>query len=275
MAKSALNNTGPLEVKSQHGGVPVLMYHGIAGPGTGPIPNAERKYWIPVSQLTAQLEKIVSGGYLVAPLCHLWWLKNFPQRPLALTFDDGHASDYTVAYPLLQEFGFRADFFINTASVGTTGYLTWNQIREMHKGRMSIQSHGHEHVDLSRLSPTALSKQLEHSKKSIEDQIGRAVEFLSVPFGLVSTRVITEALAQGYRAVCTSRPWPAQMGETEISRMAIHRRMSSRRFESLLAGSFWPYATACLRQAMLYLPKQVLLRHKPAALTVQVSGEAQ
>ncbi len=263
--------------KSQPSGVPVLMYHGIAGPETGPIPQAEGKYWIDAHQFAAQLEKILSSGYLVAPLRDLWWVKNYPEgsSPLAITFDDGHATDYTMAYPLLLELGFRADFFINTAFVGSPGYLNWKQIVEMQKAGMSIQSHSHEHVDLSHLSRQALSRQLEHSKKLIEDQTGRPVEFLSAPYGLVNSRVIGQALSEGYRAVCTSRPWPARMGKAEISRMAIHRQMSCRKFESLLARKIWPYAAASLRQALLYLPKQLLLRLNPAALTVPASGAAQ
>ncbi len=262
---------------SQPPGVPVLMYHGIAGPETGPVPKAEGKYWIDAPQFTGQLEKILSSGYLVAPVRDLWWVKNYPQgsSPLAITFDDGHATDYTVAYPLLLEFGFRADFFINTAFVGSRGYLTWSQIVELQKAGMSIQSHGHEHVDLTHLSPQELSRQLGHSKRLLEDQIGRPVEFLSVPYGLVNSRVIGEALSGGYSAVCTSRPWPARMGEAEINRMAIHRQMSCKRFESLLARKIWPYAAALLRQALLYLPKQLFLRLNPGALTVQVSGEVQ
>lgn len=277
MAESTLSTTGALKGRSRIRGVPVLMYHGIGSPRTGLIPKAERKYWIEESQFAAQLETIRSRECQVGLLRDLWWVRSLPGSfsPVAITFDDGHASDYSVALPLLLEFSFRADFFINTANVDSPGFLTWKQIGEMHKAGMSIQSHGHEHVDLSQLSPDALSRQLARSKSLIEDQLGCAVEFLSVPYGLVSSRIVDQALSEGYRAVCTSRPWPARMGEVEISRMAIHRQMSSRRFGSLLAGEIWPYAAASFRQALLYLPKQLLLRLNPAALTVRAPGEAQ
>lgn len=277
MAKGALNFLGALKSGTQPTGVPVLLYHGIAGAGTGPIPSAEKKYWIPDVQFAAQLTTIHSEGYLVGPLRELWWVKGFAAKAstLGITFDDGHVTDFTVAFPLLCKFGFRADFFINTATVGSPGYLSWEQIVAMHTAGLSIQSHGHDHVDLSRLCGPALSEQLGQSKRMIEDRIGHPVEFLSAPYGLVNSQVVEEALSQGYRAVCTSRTWPARLGEAEINRVAIHCRTDLGKFKGLLARQFWPYAAASLRQGLVYLPKQLLLRLNPAALTVQVSGGAQ
>ena len=36
--------------------------------------------------------------------------------------------------------GARAEFFINTATIGQPGYLTWGQVAEMHRAGMSFQS---------------------------------------------------------------------------------------------------------------------------------------
>jgi peptidoglycan/xylan/chitin deacetylase (PgdA/CDA1 family) len=252
----------------------VLLYHGIVAPGTGSIPTGERKFWITKVQFIDQMQRIRSGGYRVGPLRDLWWPSGFAaQAPqLALTFDDGHATDYTVAFPLLCEFGLRADFFINTASVGAPGYLTWEQILEMHGAGMSFQSHSHQHVDLSHLPLATLHGQLGHSKQLIEDRLGAPVEFLSVPYGLVNKQVFEVALEEGFRAVCTSRNWPTRLGQTRIGRASIQSDTDSREFVGLLARDLSAYAARSVREALLYLPKLILLRLKPALLTVQAPG---
>jgi peptidoglycan/xylan/chitin deacetylase (PgdA/CDA1 family) len=275
MAKSAVNISEAWRKKWRPAGVPVLLYHGITGIGTPPIPVGENKFWITNLQFVDQMERIRAGGYEVGPslseLCRLPEIAvQAPQ--LALTFDDGHATDYTDVFPLLCEYGFRADFFINTATVGSTGYLTWNQIGEMHGAGMSFQSHSHHHVNLSLMPPARLHGQLGYSKLLIEDRLGAPVEFLSVPYGLVNKRVFAAARKEGYRAVCTSRNWPAQPCDTQIARVCIHSHTDSQEFEGLLARDFSPYAVRSVREALLYLPKQILLRLKPNRLAAQAAG---
>lgn len=256
-------------------GIPVLLYHGIAGPGTESIPTGERKFWITDAQFTDQLRRIQSGGYRAGSVRDFWQLRGPAAQALplvAMTFDDGHSTDYTVAFPLLCEFGIHADFFINTATVGSQGFLTWGQIAEMHRAGMSFQSHSHNHVDLSLLPADRLQEQLAHSKSVIEERLGTSVEFLSVPYGLVNKRVISAAHEQGYRSVCTSQNWPATLGTIQIGRVSIHSDTDAGEFAGLLARDLSLYAARSAREAFLYLPKQVLLRLKPGLLTVQTSG---
>ena len=62
-----------------------------------------------------------------------------------LTFDDGHVSNHRLGFPALRAAGASADFFVNPAQVGTTGFATWPELREMAEAGMSIQSHGLDH----------------------------------------------------------------------------------------------------------------------------------
>src|SRR5262245_53593175 len=71
------------------------------------------------------------------------WLAGEPG--IIFTFDDGNASDHHVAFPLLQAAGGSADFFVTPRQVGTPGYATWSELREMADHGMSIQSHGLDH----------------------------------------------------------------------------------------------------------------------------------
>jgi peptidoglycan/xylan/chitin deacetylase (PgdA/CDA1 family) len=125
------------------------MYHGIEEePGQLAVPIRD-KYWVPVAQFREQLERMRRGRFRVARLREFAGSGDAPgagESVVGLTFDDGRVSDYETAYPLLRELGWEADFFVNTATVGSKGFLSWSQIAEMHRGGMSIQSHGHDHV---------------------------------------------------------------------------------------------------------------------------------
>lgn len=67
-------------------------------------------------------------------------------REIVLTFDDGLDDVYTVVYPLLREFGLTAIAYIVPGWIGRAGFLTWQQIREMHtSGAIDVQSHSMHH----------------------------------------------------------------------------------------------------------------------------------
>jgi peptidoglycan/xylan/chitin deacetylase (PgdA/CDA1 family) len=192
---------------------------------------------------------------------------------VGITFDDGFASDYEEAFPALLAEGARADFFVNTANVGTSEYLNWSQIREMHRGGMGIHSHGHSHAALSLLSVDSLRRELNTSRNLLEDQLGSSVEFIAAPYGLVNRRVIHEALAAGYRGVCRSRQWPARPGNKCINRVTVYRRTSPEEFDDLLTCRPGPYIRRLMRSVVIYCPKKLLVRFQPKLVGVIVQEE--
>ena len=72
-------------------------------------------------------------------------------KAVALTFDDAWASAYTVAYPLLRQYGMRAVLFAIPARVaderGTSPFVTWAELRELQSsGVFDVQSHTRSHT---------------------------------------------------------------------------------------------------------------------------------
>lgn len=232
-------------------GVPVLMYHGIEGGGMGPTAPEQRRYWVPEARFRAHLAALGASQPLL--------LRDLTPAatggpPVVLTFDDGAASDYTLAFPLLQSFGAKAEFFVNPANVGATGYATWAQLRSMAEQGMSIQSHGWSHVDLSRLELPALRAQLRRAKAEIEQRIGVAVETLAVPYGLYNFRVLTAARVAGYQRVCTSASGLARADAWLIPRLAVHHGTSARQVARLAAGRWTPRAFRRVREQLVAAP---------------------
>ena len=258
------------------GGIPVFMYHGLTTSRKSKIPWRERKYWVLPGQFREQLNCILQEGYQVALLREVWNPTNAPNREkptVALTFDDGRWSDYTVVYPFLLQSGVRAEFFVNTSTIGQQGFLGWQQITEMHRAGMSFQSHSHDHVDLSRLPSHGQERQMKDSKQMLEDRLGSSVDFLAAPYGLISLQVVDMALRVGYRAVCSSRSWPAQPGARTLNRVIVYGHTSLRDFQRLAAGSLVAYAGRAARTALLYLPQRVLLCFWQPQLGVTLSED--
>jgi len=188
------------------------MYHVLTPAGAHGGPSTHPRYCLPVSVLREQLGAIASHGFATALVGEIWSPPDRTGPVVGVTFDDGDASNYTLAFPALCEARMRADFFVNTATIGRPGSLTWSQIAEMQRAGLSFQSHSHDHVSLVGLGRPALESQLRDSKRLLEDRLGVSVDFLAAPYGLLNGHVVRTAREVGYRAVCSSRSWPARPG---------------------------------------------------------------
>lgn len=131
--------------------------------------------------------------------------KELPERAFAITFDDGNESDYSIALPMLLDFGYRANFFLTVSSIGSSGFLTWEKVLEMKNLGMSIQSHTLTHPFLTELRESELQRELFQSKDQLEQHLGSPVEFLSIPGGFYNKRVKNLSRQAGYKAICTSK----------------------------------------------------------------------
>src|SRR5579859_1498798 len=75
----------------------------------------------------------------------------------AVSFDDGHISNYELALPVLKEFTIPAIFFVTTCWVDLLGsVMTWPQLRELAAQGHIIGSHTHTHALLTTCGRAAL-----------------------------------------------------------------------------------------------------------------------
>ncbi|MFC1887249.1 polysaccharide deacetylase family protein [Candidatus Cloacimonadota bacterium] len=75
------------------------------------------------------------------------------QTYVCITFDDQHQSIFTVAYPLMEQYGFSGTLFINTSAVGSQLRLNWAQIDTMvNSSGWETGGHTLHHVELPELT---------------------------------------------------------------------------------------------------------------------------
>ncbi len=122
-----------------------------------------------------------------------------PEKPVLLTFDDGYASNYTLAYPILQEYGAKATISLITARIdaGKPGFLSWEQCREMAaSGLVELASHTNDYhireevLGINRMDGETEAEygarvfpDLETSIERIEVETGQTVTTFTYPLG--------------------------------------------------------------------------------------------
>ncbi|MEY4750863.1 MAG: hypothetical protein RIQ60_3077 [Pseudomonadota bacterium] len=185
--------------------ITVLMYHAIPAQ-PGPQPGADAHYSVALDDFSRQLQHMQSLGLQPCSVDRL--LSDLSRHGAAgrvgITFDDGHVSNHAAA-ARLRDVGGTADFFVNPSTVGSTGFLSWDQLREMASWGMSIQSHGMHHRFLDDLDAAGVQAELADSKAAIEQQLGRSVTLFAPPGGRVVPGLPTLARQLGYKRICSSR----------------------------------------------------------------------
>ena len=116
------------------------------------------------------------------------------RRTVAITFDDCYR-DNLFAARILAEHNLPACFFIPTAYPGTQhvfdwdkhlpqmANLTWDEIREMAELGHEIGSHTVHHANMAQVSTEQARHELVDSKKTLEDRLGRPVQWFAYPYG--------------------------------------------------------------------------------------------
>jgi peptidoglycan/xylan/chitin deacetylase (PgdA/CDA1 family) len=138
-----------------------------------------------------------------------------PRRPILLTFDDGYATVFETAFPVLQRAGFVATIFIVTGQINGTNVwdaderqqrlLSAEQIRALHGAGFEIQSHTVNHARLPDVSADVAFSELVDSRTDLERLLGVPVRVICYPFAAHTAAVETLAASAGYELGVTIR----------------------------------------------------------------------
>jgi len=215
----------------------VLCFHDIVPVDRlADLPVTHRPYAIDPEDFRAHLMAVQASGRRVVPVTAL--ATDLSGGTIAITFDDGWASDYQVAFPALRELHMRATFFVVPTLVDTPGYVTWGQLREMVAAGMEVASHSLTHPFMHRLDRAGLEREFGESKAIIEERLGHPVRAASLPRGWEPPEFQSVLRALGYRVFCTSRVgwWYPGMSPLAMPRVPIRRGMPVEEVGSIAAG---------------------------------------
>jgi len=116
-----------------------------------------------------------------------------------LTFDDGYASNLTLALPILKELYIPAAIFVVTDYVGKEDYMTWEQLQQAQdSGYFSLYSHTHSHIDAKKTDTDAFLDDTRRSWAELDAHLGpRPHRVLSYPFGSCTPETMRRLAADG------------------------------------------------------------------------------
>ena len=135
-----------------------------------------------------------------------------------LTFDDGYDTLYTIYTRELERRRVPLHIFLLSDFVGRPNqwdlslgrrsfrHLGWEEIRDLSELGVSFGSHGASHKDLTRLAPSALTREIEQSRQTIETRLQKPVRSFSYPFGRYNENVRAAVRAAGYKIAFSLYP---------------------------------------------------------------------
>lgn len=215
-----------------------LMYHELELPGRKLVQSEPGyvRYILPLEKFRSQMQWIKSSGFRGLSVSEALL---YPEEPgVCITFDDGCETDLIAAAPALRELGFHATFYLTAGAIGTPGYLSSDQVRQLDSLGFEIGCHSMTHPYLSDLSDAQLGREIIDAKFHIEQILGHAIEHFSCPGGRYDQRTLATARHAGLRTVANSRFHANSSGTNryELGRVAVLRDLPLEAFAAICHG---------------------------------------
>ena len=200
------------------GGVPILMYHKV---GTPPPGSKLAKLWVSAKKFRRQMAYLSDEGWhpIVFKDLYAHWDKGvaLPSKPILITFDDGYQNNFTEAYPILRDFGFRATLYVVVQTVGWDNrwhnpdsetripMVSWAQLKELQKAGWEIGSHTMNHPNLARTELKEVRREVEKSRAVITEFMDETPLSFAYPYGAGEEvpAIVAAVKEAGYRTAVT------------------------------------------------------------------------
>ena len=204
----------------------ILMYHHVVEDGVN-----YNDWTITTSRFREDIQWLKDNGYTAILPRQLAAGEPLPEKAVMITFDDGYASNLTLALPILQEFNTPAVISLITNAMETEepDFLTWDMCQELAaSGLIEFGSHTHslhsaQTRGIRRLPDETQAEyearvlpDIQHSVDLIGEKLGINVTFFAYPHGVTDSWA-DEFVDSLFPVTVTTRHGP-----TDI-RKGIHR----------------------------------------------------
>ncbi len=122
-------------------------------------------------------------------------------KSFILTFDDGYASQYINAFPVLKKYNFTATFFIYSDCIDKyPACMTSQEIKDLAANGMKMANHTSHHAYLPKYSDETIKNEISINKQKIIDMVGTSSieNVFAYPYGGTDDRVENIVKSFGY-----------------------------------------------------------------------------
>jgi len=158
------------------GDVVILLYHRV---GTG-----DREIDLPIEGFERQMVALSERERILS----LDEALRGEDGGVVVTFDDGFADFHHHVVPVLDRLRIPTMLYLSTGLVEDgPEALSWGHLREaVASGLVTVGSHTHRHVDLSKVDGRAAEEEMRRSKDLIEDRLGQPCRHFAYPWAVGS-----------------------------------------------------------------------------------------
>lgn len=162
-----------------------ICFHGVGSP-TRALDPGEDRYWISHEVFQGVLD-LVTG-----------------RIDVALSFDDGNASDVQLGLSALQDRGLTASFFVLAGRLGKPGFLSEADLASLTQAGMTVGTHGMDHISWRSLDEAEARRELVEAREVISRALPHQVTEAACPLGRYDRRLLRRLRKLGYSRVYTS-----------------------------------------------------------------------
>ena len=225
------------------GPIPVLLYHSVHDhPELG-----GRRHTVSRACFAEHVDAITASGRVAVGITELADAlrgDSLPERPVAITFDDGFADTYDAVEVLLRQ-GLPSTVYVTSGALGRAGRLSRSELAALSRvPGVEVGAHAVRHRRLDELDDRELAEEVGTSKAELEALTQRAVASFAYPHGAYDRRVRQAVIAAGYRSAAAVKNAASHPGDDPfaIARWTVTAGTRAARVAEVLEGKGIPQA---------------------------------
>lgn len=226
------------------GAIPVLLYHSVSD---HPEPG-NRRLTVSCASFAAHVEAITAAGRAGIAIAELVEALRgkcpLPERPVAISFDDGYADNYD-AVGLLLNRGLPSSVYVTTGAIGQAGRLSGASVAELARlPDVDVGAHAVNHRRLDELDDRRLAAEVGDSRAALEELTQLPVASFAYPHGAYDRRVRAAVIDCGYRSAAAVKNAASHLEDDPfaIARWTVSSDTTASRIAEVLEGRGIPRA---------------------------------